>query len=166
LPDVTQDNTSVRLADYQEQPLLVVFICNHCPFVIHLIKPLAQLANQFQKQGMGVVAISANDIQSYPQDAPDRMREFANQHGFEFPYCYDESQAVARAYGAECTPDFFAYDSQHRLRYRGQFDDSRPGNGKPVTGTDLNAALTAILTGDPVCEEQIPSIGCNIKWKS
>ena len=112
------------------------------------------------------MAISANDVENYPQDSPEKMREFAQQYGFEFPYCYDESQQVARAFQAECTPDFFLFDAEHKLRYRGQMDGSRPGNTIPVTGADLEAAIDAVIAGEPCSEQQIPSIGCNIKWKA
>jgi peroxiredoxin len=166
LPDVTNIDTNVSLTNFSGMPLLVMFICNHCPFVIHVIEKLVELGNAYQAQGFGVIAISANDVENYPQDGPAPMLEFAQSHGFKFPYCYDESQQVARAYGAECTPDFFVYDVNHRLRYRGQMDASRPGNGLAVTGKDLESALLAIRSGDLVSEHQQPSIGCNIKWKS
>lgn len=166
LPDVTQGEANVSLADFLQKPILIMFICNHCPFVIHLVDELSRLGNRFQEAGFGVVAISANDIENYPQDGPEKMREFALRYGFQFPYCYDESQSVARAYGAECTPDFFVYDADHKLRYRGQFDSSRPGKSEPVTGVDLASAMQALLDGGQITDHQVPSIGCNIKWKS
>lgn len=165
LPDVTNNHQLVSLADLRDKPLLVMFICNHCPFVIHLIQPLADLANRYQAFGFNVIAISSNDIENYPEDAPDKMAMFAQQHGFSFPYCYDESQQVANQYQAACTPDFFVYDAKHQLQYRGQFDDSRPGNQQAISGTDLNAALQAVLIDELPDPNQIPSIGCGIKWR-
>lgn len=154
------------LSDYQGQPLLIMFICNHCPFVIHLAKELTALANQATQDGFAAFAISSNDVVNYPQDAPDKMAQFANEYGFEFPYLYDESQEVAKRYGAACTPDFYVYDKEHRLVYRGQFDDSRPNNGIEITGQDLAAAIKAVLRGESPALEQRPSIGCNIKWRA
>jgi hypothetical protein len=131
-----------------------------------MVAPLVALANQAQRDGAAVFAISSNDVQNYPQDAPDKMDEFASRHGFEFPYLYDESQQVAKHYGAACTPDFYVYDDQHKLVYRGQFDDSRPGNAKRVTGHDLGAGVTAAMTAAVPPEIQVPSIGCSIKWRA
>lgn len=165
LPDVGQSTQNVDLDSYQGRPLLVMFICNHCPFVVHVIEKLVAVVNRQQQSGFTAVAISANDAVAYPQDGPQAMRKFAQKYGFNFPYCYDESQQVAKAYGAECTPDFFVYDAQHKLRYRGQMDGSRPGNEVPVSGADLDQAMSAILSGRAVSGEQLPSIGCNIKWK-
>lgn len=145
---------------------LVMFICNHCPFVIHIIDELSSLAKHYSELGISCVAISSNDIANYPQDGPEFMKEFAIKYGIDFPYLYDESQQVAKSYQAACTPDFFLYDDQLKLVYRGQFDDSRPGNGVPVTGKDVKDALDALLNGTPVSKEQKPSIGCNIKWVS
>jgi peroxiredoxin len=145
---------------------LVMFICNHCPFVKHLLDELVELGRQYQGSGIGIVAISSNDVAGYPQDRPERMKELAENLGFPFPYLYDESQNIARAYGAACTPDFFVFDGENKLVYRGQFDDSRPGNGRPVTGADLRAALEALLKGESVPGAQKPSVGCNIKWKT
>ena len=142
-----------------------MFICNHCPYVLHLIEPLVKIANKAQEDGFGVVAISANDVDVYPQDGPEQMRRFADQHGFDFPYLFDETQSVAKAYRAACTPDFFVYSRQHRLQYRGQMDGSRPSNNHPVDGQDLTAALQAVLAEKPTTEKQTPSIGCNIKWR-
>ena len=166
LPDVSDDDKLISLQTFAGQPLLVMFICNHCPFVVHIIEELTATANHFQRQGFGVVAISANDIENYPQDGPGPMREFAQQHGFQFAYCYDQSQQVAIEYGAACTPDFFVYDSHHQLRYRGQFDAARPSNAVVVDGADLREAMQALLDGDEVTQEQRPSIGCNIKWRA
>jgi len=165
LPDVTADNTVCRLVDYADKPLLIMFICNHCPYVVYVMRELAVLSNRARRDGYGVLAISSNDAHDYPQDGPAAMMIFASQYGFEFPYLYDESQQVARAYGAACTPDFYVYDKSHKLRYRGQMDSSRPNNGKPVTGENLTAALGAVLTVDAVDSQQIPSMGCNIKWR-
>lgn len=165
LPDVRAVQ-NVSLADFSAQPLLVMFICNHCPFVIHIAERMAEVANQAVSDGFAVIAISSNDVDNYPQDGPEEMALFAQKHGFEFPYLYDESQAVAKAYGAACTPDFFIFDADHSLQYRGQMDSSRPGNGEPVTALDLSAALAAVKSGLPANETQVPSIGCNIKWKA
>lgn len=165
LPNVCADNSLVGLEQFAGKPVLVAFICNHCPFVVHVMPELAELANTFVAQGFATVAISSNDVQTYPQDGPEHMAEFAKQNGFEFAYCYDETQQIAKAYGAACTPDFFVYDRQHRLAYRGQMDDSRPGNGQAVTGVDLVSAMQAILDGGVPSPHQKPSIGCNIKWR-
>jgi peroxiredoxin len=156
----------VSLEDFQGAPaLLVAFICNHCPFVKHVRAGLAQLARDFQERGAAVVAINSNDVESHPDDRPERMAEEARQAGYPFPYLFDEDQAVAKAYRAACTPDFFLFDGGRRLAYRGQMDSSRPGNGVPVTGEDLRAALDAVLAGEPPPRVQRPSMGCNIKWK-
>ena len=164
LPDTTSNNALVSLSHYVDKPLLLMFICNHCPFVIHIIEPLVTLANSAQQQGFGVIAICANDAQAYPQDSPENMAIFAQQYGFEVPYCYDKSQATAKAYGAACTPDFFIYDRAHKLSYRGQMDASRPGNDVLPEGRELQAALDSVFNDDPVTIEQTPSIGCSIKW--
>ncbi len=145
---------------------LVMFICNHCPFVKHLLDELVRLGQDYPKDRVGMVAISSNDVTGYPQDRPERMAELARSKAFRFPYLFDETQATAQAYSATCTPDFFLFDGQRRLVYRGQFDDSRPGNGHPVTGRDLRAAIDALLAGQTVSRDQKPSIGCNIKWAS
>jgi len=144
---------------------LVMFICNHCPYVIHLKDAISLLAKEYLDKGIGVVAISSNNIETHPDDSPDKMADDAKKHDYRFPYCYDESQEAAKAYHAACTPDFFVFDGDRKLVYRGQFDDSRPGNEKPVTGADLRAALDAVILGKPVPEGQKPSMGCNIKWK-
>ena len=145
--------------------LLVMFLCRHCPFVKHLQSAIARLGHEYQEKGIGIVAISSNDIAAYPDDAPDSLAEQAREVGFTFPYLYDETQQVARAYNAVCTPDFFLFDSNHKLVYRGQFDTSRPGNDIPITGHDLRAALDALLANRPIDPDQRPSLGCNIKWK-
>ena len=145
--------------------LLVMFICRHCPFVKHLEKALAQLGSDYKESGVGIVAISSNDAENYPDDAPKSLAEQAREVGFTFPYLYDETQEVARAYDATCTPDFFLFDDGLKLVYRGRFDDSRPASGIPVTGRDLRAALDALIAGEPINSEQWPSMGCNIKWK-
>lgn len=166
LPNVADNATIVRLADFVGQPLLVMFICNHCPYVVHVMAKLAEISNTFQAHGGAVVAISANDVEAYPADAPALMAEFATEYGFQFPYCYDAAQDVARAYDAQCTPDFFLFDGAHKLCYRGQMDGSRPGNAVPVTGEHLSAALHAVLAGESPSAEQFPSLGCSIKWKA
>ncbi len=166
LPDVVSGRT-ISLADFQgKDALLVMFICRHCPFVKHVQNELARIGKDYAQQSAGIVAISSNDAQAFPQDAPDSLREMAIELGFTFPYCFDETQDVARAYNAACTPDFYLFDRDRRLVYRGQLDDSRPGNNIPVTGKDLRNALDAVLQGRPVSEQQKPSIGCNIKWRN
>jgi len=155
-----------RLEDFPDaQALLVMFICNHCPFVKHLRQPLADFAKEYQQRGVAIVAINSNDVANYPDDSPEKMAEESRLAGYTFPYLFDETQEVAKAYDAACTPDFFLYDKDRKLVYRGQFDDSRPGSDIPVTGKDLRAALDAVLAGQPVPQDQKPSIGCNIKWK-
>lgn len=165
LPEPKSGN-SVALGDFEGSPLLVVFMCNHCPYVVHIIKALSEYATEFQAKGLKVVAINANDVANYPDDSPEKMIEFAATEALDFPYLYDESQQVAQAYNAACTPDFFLFDNAHKLVYRGQFDSSRPRNEDPVTGADLRAASQALLDGDQIPAEQQPSLGCNIKWKA
>ena len=165
LPDVVSGKTVSLQTFATKKALLVMFICRHCPYVQHVRDELARLGRDYGAKDVGIVAISANDAKNYPEDAPASLKEMAAKLKFSFPYCYDESQAVAKAYSAVCTPDFFLFDQARRLVYRGQLDDSRPGNGKPVTGRDLRAALDAVLTGQPVDPTQRPSVGCNIKWK-
>lgn len=150
---------------YRGRVLVILFLCNHCPFVRHLSDGLASFGRDMRALGVGVVAISSNDPEKYPADAPDRMREVAAASGWDFPYAFDGTQAVARLFRAACTPDFFVYDTAGLLAYRGQFDASRPGNGKPVTGEDLRGAVNNLLAGRPVPVRQVPSVGCNIKWK-
>ncbi|MGY8915612.1 MAG: thioredoxin family protein [Flavobacteriales bacterium] len=145
---------------------LIMFICNHCPFVIHVIETVTQIAEKYQKKGIKTIAISSNDIINYPQDAPDLMTKFAERFGFSFPYLYDETQDVAKAYQAACTPDFFLFDKKMKLVYRGQLDDSRPGNRIPSTGKNLKNAMDQLLAGKEIASHQKPSMGCNIKWKS
>ena len=147
------------------QATVVMFICNHCPYVKHVNPELVRVARDYGKRGVGFVAISSNDAKNYPEDAPDKMKENARANSYPFPYLYDESQDVAKRYQAACTPDFFVFDRRQQLVYRGRLDESSPGNGKPLTGADLRAALEAILSETPVSPDQIPSMGCNIKWR-
>ncbi|MBR9989042.1 MAG: thioredoxin family protein [Gemmatimonadetes bacterium] len=164
LPEV--DGGMVSSDDFMGAPaLLVMFLCNHCPFVKHVREELAAIGRDYSARGAAIVAISANDADAYPADSPDRMREEKRDAGYVFPYLFDESQEVAHAYRAACTPDFFLFDGGGRLVYRGQLDDSRPSNDVPVSGADLRAALDAVLEERPVAGEQKPSLGCNIKWK-
>jgi peroxiredoxin len=149
----------------ERKALLVMFICRHCPYVQHVKSELSRLAKDYSAKGAAVVAVCSNDASRYPDDAPASLKEFAREEGFPFPLLYDESQETAKAYKAACTPDFFLFDKERRLAYRGQLDDSRPENGKPLTGKDLRAALDAVLTDRPVEAKQKPSMGCNIKWK-
>lgn len=165
LPEPLTDNR-VSLSDYTSKPLLVVFACNHCPYVIHIIKKLSELARDFQSRGVSVVMINANDVENYADDSPQKMIKFAQSYAFSFPYLYDESQHTAQAYRAACTPDFFLFDASHKLVYRGQFDASRPGNDEAVSGSDLSRAVDALVDGQPPVDTQIPSLGCNIKWKA
>ena len=146
--------------------MLVAFICNHCPYVKHIAPALAKLAKEYQDKGVAVVAINSNDFQHYPDDSPAKMKAESAARGYTFPYLVDESQQVAKAYRAACTPDFFLFDAERKLVYRGQMDASRPGNNLPVTGKDLREALDAVLAGRPVSKDQRPSIGCNIKWRT
>jgi len=165
LPDVRSQEI-MRPETFQEKAvLLVMFICRHCPYVVHVQDELTRLAKDYVEKGVGILGISSNDARGYPADAPSRLQEMAEQLGWKFPYCYDETQTVAKAFTAACTPDFFVFDRQRHLVYRGQLDESRPGNGKPVTGRDLRAALDAALAGQPGPSQQRPSAGCNIKWK-
>ena len=148
-----------------EKGTVVIFICNHCPFVHHVMEEVIRVVNDYRVQGIGFVAISSNDIVKYPQDAPELMTEFAFENGFEFPYLFDETQEVAKAYDAACTPDFYLFDNQNNLVYRGQLDDSRPANGIPLSGSDLRSAIDGVVMNRLINPEQKPSIGCNIKWK-
>lgn len=161
----TAGPSTVSLSDYQDQAVLVAFICNHCPYVVLLIAKLAELARKWQRSGVHLVAICSNDIEHYPADAPGKMTEFAQKYEFRFPYLYDESQQVAKAYKAACTPDFFLFNRAHELVYRGQFDSARPANGQPVTGYDLDEAVKNLINGQTIEQNQIASVGCNIKWK-
>lgn len=165
LPDT--DGGEVSLASLAGAPgLLVAFICNHCPYVIHLREALAALGKDAQGRGLKVVAISSNDVENYPQDSPELMVEEKASAGYTFPYLYDATQEVAKAYQAACTPDFYLFDGDQRLVYRGQFDSSRPGNEDPITGADIRAAIDALLAGESPAQAQVPSLGCNIKWKA
>jgi peroxiredoxin len=163
LPDT--EGHRVALGDFAGSPLLVMFICNHCPFVVHLREALAEFSNEYMAQGLSVVAINANDVANYPDDSPEKMRLEKLQAHYPFEYLFDETQAVAHAFRAACTPDFFLFDRSLHLSYRGQFDASRPGNGLPVTGADLRAACDAVLADQQPSPDQKPSMGCNIKWK-
>jgi peroxiredoxin len=165
LPEPASGN-QVNLADFSGKPLLVVFSCNHCPYVLHIIDSFAEFANQAQHRGLAVVMINSNDVAGYPADSPAKMIELAQLHGFEFPYLYDESQQVARTYRAACTPDFFLFDSSHQLVYRGQYDGSRPGNNVTVSGNDMRSAVDALFNESEIPAAQIPSVGCNIKWRA
>ncbi len=172
LPDVSTGKQVTNEA-YSGQPLLVMFICNHCPYVIHLSEKLAGRTKEFIAAGVGVVAISSNDVTEYPLDSPEKMKEEVSLRGYEFPYLYDESQKVAHAFTAACTPDFFLFDSDHQLVYRGRFDETRPTRIKsgvydsdnPATGNELAKAIEAMIAGEKIAEPQWPSLGCNIKWK-
>ena len=158
---------SVSLSDFFESKgILVAFICNHCPYVVQIKSGFAEFAREYQKQGIAIIAISSNDVSTHPADGPENMTVDALRYGYSFPYLYDVSQAVARAYDAQCTPDFYLFDSENKLVYRGQFDGSRPGNDVAVTGVDLRMATDALLTGQPVSQNQIASLGCSIKWKA
>ncbi len=162
---VSVDGKTYSLADFESAPaLLVIFMCNHCPYVIHVADELARLANYYQQKNVAVVGISSNDVANYPQDSPEQMVHEAENRGYTFPYLFDDSQDIAKAYKAACTPDFFLFDKDQKLVYRGQLDSSRPKSDIPVTGEDLRAAIDAVLAGHPVTEDQKPSLGCNIKW--
>ena len=168
-PDFQLPDSDGRLVSSDEfstcRALLVMFLCNHCPYVRHVAEEVVRVVGDYQARGVGVVAISSNDVAQYPDDSPARMAEVARAMGLAAPYLYDETQEVAKAYHAACTPDFFLFDADRRLVYRGQLDAARPGNGVPVTGHDLRAALDAVLADEPVPDPQRPSLGCNIKWK-
>jgi peroxiredoxin len=165
LPDVVTGQRVTRQQFAGKKALVVMFICRHCPYVIHVQEELARLGHDYGPKHVGIVAISSNDAANYPDDAPAKLKQQAESLGFNFPYCHDETQKVAHAYKAACTPDIYLFDADHKLVYRGQLDGSRPGSGKPVTGRDLRAALDAVLAGTPVSPDQKPSSGCNIKWK-
>ncbi len=165
LTDAVSGKTVTDRAAAGKRATLVMFICNHCPFVKHVMDELGRLGADYIPKGVGVVAVNANDVEKYPQDGPDKMKELAVSEGWRFPFLLDDTQKIAQAYKAACTPDFFLFDADAKLVYRGQLDDSRPSNKIPVTGKDLRAALDAVLAGKPPLEEQKPSIGCNIKWR-
>ena len=165
LPDVS--GKKVSLSDFADAPaVLVIFMCNHCPYVKHVAAGLAELAKDYQRRGVAVVGINSNDVDSFPDDSPAKMAEEVKARGYTFPYLYDATQCVAKAYRAACTPDFYVFDRRRKLVYRGQMDSSRPQSGVPVTGEDLRAALDAVLAGQPVSADQRASLGCNIKWKA
>ena len=163
LPDTA--GRTVSVTDFRGKPVLVMFICNHCPYVQHLRRHLAETCRSYRDKGLAIVAINSNDAASYPDDSPKKMAEEVKNIGYTFPYLYDESQDVAQAYHAACTPDFFLFDRDHKLVYRGQYDGSRPGNNVPLTGSDLKSAMDAVLAGQAPSKQQQPSMGCNIKWK-
>ena len=161
----TVSNQSLDLSNLKgDKGTVIMFICNHCPFVVHVNPELSKLGREYQEKGIGFIAISSNDVENYPQDAPHLMTQVAKDEGYTFPYLYDETQEVAKAYDAACTPDFYLFDTDLKLVYRGQLDDSRPGNGLPLTGKDLRDAMNALLAGKSIGDDQKPSIGCNIKW--
>ncbi len=161
----TGSDTSLTQIATGKKGVLVAFICNHCPYVVHIQQAFVEFANNYLDKGLAIVAISSNDVDNYPADAPEQMAIIAEKAGYAFPYLYDESQAVAKAYRAACTPDFFLFDQDLKLVYRGQFDSSRPRNDDPITGADMRAAVDALLAGQTINADQIPSLGCNIKWK-
>ncbi|MDX1667679.1 MAG: thioredoxin family protein [Saprospiraceae bacterium] len=165
LPDTVSGEEKSLEEMKSDKATVIMFICNHCPYVVHVNPELVRLAKEYQKKGASFIAISSNDVEKYPQDGPEKMKEKADQLGYPFPYLYDESQEVAKAYDAACTPDFYVFDADMKLVYRGRLDDSTPGNDKPLTGRDLRKALDFVLAGQPVSMEQYPSMGCNIKWK-
>ncbi|NIP39058.1 MAG: thioredoxin family protein [Candidatus Dadabacteria bacterium] len=165
LPDAVSGN-NINLTELKsDKATVIMFICNHCPYVKHVQTSLVELANDYIPKGVSFIAINSNDVANYPDDSPENMKKVAERLGYPFPYLFDETQEIAKAYTAACTPDFYIFDSELKLVYRGQMDDSRPGNGKPVTGEDIRKALDQILEGNIISEDQIPSIGCNIKWK-
>lgn len=159
-------STQVSLTDFQASPLVVIFICNHCPYVLHIARRLAEVAADYMQRGIGFVAINSNDVEHYPDDSPAKMAAMVAEYGIDFPYLFDETQEVAKAYRAACTPDLFLFDAQHRLVYRGQFDAARPHSDTAVTGADLISAMDALLQGVEIPAVQHPSLGCNIKWKA
>jgi len=165
LPDTVSGQTKSLSELQSDQGTLVFFICNHCPYVIHILPELKRLAQDYQAKGISFIAISSNDVENYPDDSPEKMKELAQEEGWDFPYLYDEDQSVAKAYDAACTPDFYLFDGEAKLAYRGRLDDSRPNSGTPLTGADLRAALDAVLAKQAVSETQYPSAGCGIKWK-
>ncbi|NBD17669.1 MAG: redoxin domain-containing protein [Cyanobacteria bacterium] len=164
LPDTVSGRTISLDTFADKKALLIMFICQHCPFVQHVQSELARIGKDYMEQGLGIIAISSNSVETHPDDAPEKLKAMAEAQGFNFPFCYDETQEVAKAYTAACTPDFFLFDSTRALVYRGQLDDSRPGNDQPVNGKDLRAAIEKVLADEPISPEQKPSIGCNIKW--
>ncbi len=165
LPDTVSGKDVQAHLEMNGQISVIMFLCNHCPYVIHVNPQITQLAKDYQKRGIQFIAISSNDVENYPQDGPDLMKKTAQDEGYSFPYLYDETQVIAKAYDAACTPDFYVFDKEMKLAYRGRLDGSRPGNDQVVTGSDLRGALDALLNQQPVPEPQYPSAGCNIKWK-
>lgn len=165
LPDTVSGQTLSLEELKSDKATVIMFLCNHCPYVIYVNEELVRLAKEYQAKGVQFIGISSNDVENYPQDGPELMTEHAKKVGYTFPYLYDESQAVAKAYDAACTPDFYVFDGDLKLAYRGRLDDSRPGNDQPLTGKDLSTAIDAVLAGEPVTELQYPSGGCGIKWK-
>jgi peroxiredoxin len=165
LPSVTGGNVELNKYTKNSKGTVILFICNHCPYVKHINTKLVELANKYIQKGIAFIAISSNDVENYPADSPEAMQEVSKNENYPFPYLYDETQEVAKTYEAACTPDIYLFDADLSLTYRGQFDDSRPGNGKEVTGIHLQEAIVALLEGNEPVEPQIPSIGCNIKWK-
>ena len=165
LPDAVSGSDMSLEHLKSDKATVIMFICNHCPYVKHVQQGLVELANDYIAKGVSFIAINSNDVENYPDDSPENMKRDAEKFGYPFPYLFDETQAIAKAYAAACTPDFYIFDGDLKLIYRGQMDDSRPGNGKPVTGKDIREALDQILDGNTISEDQIPSIGCNIKWK-
>jgi len=165
LPDMISGQTKTLGELKSDKATVVVFICNHCPYVIHIIEELVKVGSEYIPKGVSFVMINSNDVVKYPADSPEKMVEFAKKYGFPFPYLFDETQEVAKAYDAACTPDFNVFDGEMKCVYRGQFDDSRPGNKKPVTGNDMRQTLNLLLEGKALPAKQIPSVGCNIKWK-
>lgn len=166
LKDATDDRVKSLEELKSDKATVIMFICNHCPYVKHVQKGLVSLASDYIKKGVSFIAINSNDVKKYSEDSPENMKMVADQLGYPFPYLFDETQETARSYEAACTPDFYVFDKNMKLVYRGQMDESRPGNGKPVTGKDLRNALDNLLNNEPVSDKQVPSIGCNIKWKS
>lgn len=166
LPDAVSGRTLSLNELRSETATVIMFICNHCPYVKHIQNGLVELANDYLQKGVGFIAINSNDAINYPEDSFDKMKEVAKRFGYPFPYLFDESQEIAKTYKAACTPDFFIYDKNLNLAYRGQMDDSRPGNGQPVTGRDIRNALDELIKGNELSPNQVPSIGCNIKWRT
>jgi len=156
---------SISLNDYAGKPILIAFVCNHCPYVLHILDAFTEFTREYKEKGLETIAINANDVENYPDDSPEKMAELAKQKGFSFPYLFDESQDIAKAYQAACTPDYFLFDKEHTLVYRGQFDSARPKNDSPITGADMRAAANTVLNGEIPGPDQIASLGCNIKWK-
>jgi peroxiredoxin len=165
LPDVVSGRVISPDQLKEKKALLVMIICKHCPYVVHIQQGIAHMARDYASKSVGIIAITSNDVEKYPEDSPAESKKMAESLGFSFPFCYDESQDVAIAFNAACTPEFYVFDEKRRLVYRGQFDDSRRGNDTPVTGRDVRNAIDAVLNGTPINPQQIPSIGCNIKWK-